>query len=180
VPSVRRAKRVTAAVRAVGLPSPSRYIRAVVFPLVRVAYLLETRLKYGSHVLDRRRQRRFAVWNKPPALVRVALSLPPSLFPSFSLDLSGACPSACFSSFGRYCAFEDASLRVSYLSSWRKLRQTAYFFGDYSRSCSHGEYKIEDLIVSISFDWFRWIVCRLSGNPYCLWFLYVISYVSSC
>lgn len=65
-PGVYRAKRVTAAVRAVELPLPpsrSRYIRAFVFPR-RFAYLPtrhQTRRRYGSHVLDRRRRRRFAV-----------------------------------------------------------------------------------------------------------------------
>jgi len=183
VPSVRHAKRVTAAVRAVGLPLPPANIRAVVFPLVRVAYLLEPRPDSNTvltfSIVDGDGDLQFET--NPPWYAWLSLlpSLSLSLPPSFSLDLSSACPSACFSSFGRYCAFEDASLRVSYLSSWRKLRQTAYFFGDYSGSCSHGEDEIEDLIVSILFNWSRWIViCPLLWMLFIV-YLYVISYISS-
>lgn len=64
MPSVRRAKRVTAAVRAVELPPslatsvPSSSLWLAL--LVPTQPESETRLRYGSHVLDRQRWR-FAV-----------------------------------------------------------------------------------------------------------------------
>lgn len=71
-PGVYRAKRVTAAVRAVELPLPPPLPPASVPSsslCARFAYLptypTPDQRRYGSHVLDRRRRRRFAVWNKP-------------------------------------------------------------------------------------------------------------------
>jgi len=89
VPSVRRAKRVTAAVRAVGLPLPPANIRAVVFPLVRVAYLLEPRPDSNTvltfSIVDGDGDLQFET---NPPWVRVALSPSLTLSLSFSLSLS--------------------------------------------------------------------------------------------
>lgn len=85
-PSVHRAKRVTAAVRAVeaAWPLPSCCVSAppsflCVFALylpLPYLYIPETRRRYGSHVLDRARRRRFAVWSKPsPRGARGSLDL---------------------------------------------------------------------------------------------------------
>lgn len=78
------------------LPLHPRLRLPSVFALL--TYLPETRRRYGSHVLDRRR-RRFAVWNKPS--------------PRYAW-LSGLVEYelAWFSSFNRCCVFEDTVLRM--------------------------------------------------------------------